>query len=305
MEAQRQAAVDRRRRRLAILGGSVSLFLHVLLLVYLGLVYRGGGGGSGSAGATSFELAVLNEEELTQLEQTTFDELQTESIVSQDVAMESAALTAAAPTAAELSASALTMPTLGGAGAGAGGDIGLDGGGGGGTTSFFGIGSKGNRFAYIIDISGSMGDARKLDIARGELIRSIEALPDYAYFYVLLFNTDFQQPPMQKNWMRARKPLIRQFVEWIKSIDPGGGTAPRSSFMQIYALDVRPDVIYFLTDGIFQDITAEEINSMNRSGKRAVINTIQFGDRSGEEVLRNIARLTGGIYRFVPAEDEF
>jgi hypothetical protein len=304
MEEQRQQAIERRRRRLALLGGSVSLFLHVLLLVYLGLVYRGGGGGGGSAQAVTYELAVLNQEELTALEQTSFDELETAAIETA-ASLESAALTASTSSASELTAASATLPTLGGSGAGGGGDIGL-GGGGGGTTSFFGIGSKGNRFAYIIDISGSMGDARKLDIARSELIRSIEALPDYAYFYVLLFNADFQQPPMQRGWMRARKPLIRQFVTWINSIDPGGGTAPRTSFMQVFSLDVRPDVIYFLTDGIFQDISAEEIAAMNRSGKQSVINTIQFGDRSGEDVLRNIARLTDGVYRFVPAvEVEF
>ena len=40
--------------------------------------------------------------------------------------------------------------------------------------------------------------------------------------------------------------------------------------LQIFALDVRPDVIFFLTDGIFNDITLEELGALNARGKRVV-----------------------------------
>ena len=175
-------------------------------------------------------------------------------------------------------------------------------GGGGGATSFFGIGAKGTRFAYIVDVSGSMGQNRKLQSAMRELARSVDALPDFSHFYVLLFSTSFVQPPMQKGWMPARKGTVRQFIAWLNRVDPGGGTEPRTSFLQVFSLDVRPDVIYFLTDGQFQDIVPDEISELNKRGKKVVINTIQFGDPNGEDVMRQIARDSGGMYRFVPAE---
>ena len=69
------------------------------------------------------------------------------------------------------------MPTLGGGGAGEGGH-GLRAAARG--PRFFGISSRGNRFAYIVDRSGSMGQARKMPTAIRELEQSLQALPDYA-----------------------------------------------------------------------------------------------------------------------------
>ena len=309
MKEHRQRIVDERRRRMLIVGVSASLLLHLLLLIYLGLVYRGGGGEGAGDGGVTYQLAILTEEELSDIEESTFDELQTEavSLESSEATIQTDALPASAPSSTTLAATSGGggVPALGGSGSGSGEGIGLGGGGGGGTTSFFGIGSKGSRFAFIIDVSGSMSEAAKLEIAKRELVGAINALPDYAHFYVLLFNNDFIEPPNQKGWTRAKKNAVKQFVTWLTEVDPNGGTAPRSSFLQVFSLDVRPDVIYFLTDGQFQDITAEEISTLNKSGKRAVINTIQFGDRGGEELLRQIARASEGVYRFVPAAEEF
>jgi hypothetical protein len=304
MEEQRQHVIDRRRRRLIIIGGSLSMICHLLLMTYLALLQRGGGGGGGGS-PVAYQLAILNEEELTELEQTSFDELAAGPDVDNQPQAELPELDAIAPEAGVGSAAANSVPSLGasgdgsggipgtGDGSGGGGGLGLGGGGGG--TSFFGIGSKGTRFAYIVDVSGSMGQDGKLELAMRELAKSVDALPDFTHFYVLLFSSNFMQPPMQKGWMRARKPLVRQFITWLSEVDPGGGTEPRSSFLQIFALDVRPDVIYFLTDGQFNDITAEEIASLNASGKKAIINTIQFGDPSGEELLTQIAKQSCGV----------
>lgn len=304
MKEHRQRIVDERRRRMAIVGASASLLLHLVLMIYLGLVYRGGGGDNQSRAGT-YHLAIITEEELSQLEESTFDEIETEAISFEQSEAPTEELPASTPASTALAAAAGAVPALGGSGSGTGEGIGLGGGGGAGSTSFFGIGSKGSRFAFIIDISGSMIDAAKLEIAKHELISAINALPDYAHYYVLLFSSDFIQPPGQKGWTRARKSSIKQFITWLKEIDPNGGTAPRSSFLQVFSLEPRPDVIYFLTDGQFQDISAEEVAALNKAGKRAVINTIQFGDRGGEELLRQIAKSSGGVYRFVPAVEEF
>jgi hypothetical protein len=310
MAGHRRRVIDRRRQRLILMGAALSLVCHCMLMVYLSMVSRGGGGGGGGVRA-AYQLAILNEEELTELEETTFDDLASGADL-EPVAGDLPALEAIAPEPGVASAAPSSIPSLGASGDGSGGiggsgqggggtGLGLGAGGGGGA-SFFGIGAKGSRFAYIVDVSGSMGEQHKLESALRELARSIDALPDYASFYTLFFSSGFTQPPMQKGWMKARKPVVRQFITWLNNVDPGGGTEPRTAFLQVFSLDVRPDVIFFLTDGQFNDITVEEIAALNGRGKKCVINTIQFGDPTGEALLKEIASQTGGVYRFVPPE---
>src|SRR5262245_53436261 len=267
MDEHRQRVIDRRRRRLLLIGATLSLLCHSMLMLYLGMVHRGGGGGGGGSSAV-YSLAILNEAELEELEDTNFDELAAGPAEFDTPAAAIPDLAAAAPDPGVGSAAPSAVPTLGasgdgsggipgtGDGSGGGGGLGLGGGGAG--TSFFGISSKGSRFAYIVDVSGSMGHDHKIESALRELARSVDSLPDYSHFFVLLFCSNFIEPPAQKGWMRARKAIVRQLITWLNQVDPGGGTEPRSSFLLVFSMDVRPDVIYFLTDGQFNDITAEE-----------------------------------------------
>ena len=71
------------------------------------------------------------------------------------------------------------------------------------------------------------------------------------------------------------------------------------------ALEPRPDVIFFLTDGEIprSEETLAAVTLLNSRGRRVVINTIAFGDPASQELLREIARRSGGIYRFVSSDD--
>jgi hypothetical protein len=193
------------------------------------------------------------------------------------------------------------VPSLGGGGGDTNGQPGLGGGAAG--TSFFGVSSTGTRFAYIVDRSGSMGNEHKLQTAIAELTRSVQSLPDYAYFFLVFFSNRTVEPPAQRGWTRSQAQQVARLSRWLRSeVDAGGGTLPREAFVQVFSLDVRPDVIFFLTDGRVQNFSAEEVAVMNRRGKRVVINTIAFGDPSSQEMLKEIARQSGGVYRFVPSQ---
>jgi uncharacterized protein with von Willebrand factor type A (vWA) domain len=195
------------------------------------------------------------------------------------------------------------MSTLGGAGTGSGAGTGESLSGGGAGASFFGITSRGKRFAYIVDKSGSMGQGRKLPIAMRELAKSVGDLPDFASFFVVLFSSGFIEPPTQHGWMRARKPIVNRFIRWLNEVTPGGGTVPAPAFEYVLSEDLRPDVIFFLTDGEIPEDTADIVSDMNRNGpSRVVINTIAFGDARSQDQLRRIARDSGGTYRFVSTE---
>ena len=140
---------------------------------------------------------------------------------------------------------------------------------------------------------------RKMQVAMRELAGSVDWLPDYASFYVLLFSTDYEEPPFQRGWMRAKDTTVNNFIRWLNEIDPGGGTVPMPAFYEVFAIDQRPDVIFFLTDGEIPEDTADLVAGLNRRGGRVTVNTIAFGDAKSQDQLKRIARESGGTYRFV------
>ncbi|MHC5023439.1 MAG: vWA domain-containing protein [Planctomycetota bacterium] len=289
--------------QLLLLVLAISLLCHITLIMVLAYVRRGLPA-AGAAEPVAFEIAVVQEEELTELEAIEFDDLLPDTLLEIDneaTDQPAVELDAEMPAADLQVVAAGSVPSLGGGGGDGGGQPGLGGGAAG--TSFFGVASTGTRFAYIVDRSGSMGNDAKLETALAELGRSIQSLPDYAYFYVVLFSSKSVLPPMQRGWMRAQRANVSRLSRWLDSeVDAGGGTLPREAFIQVFALDVRPDVIFFLTDGRVQDFSAAEAAAMNRRGKRVVINTIAFGDPSSQDMLKEMARQSGGVYRYVPSQ---
>jgi hypothetical protein len=302
IEEERETMARRRRLHLLIAGGGISLLIHLGLMYWLATAYRMVPEGAGPQPVT-YEFAILQEEELTDLESSELDDL-IPQIVSdvQDLPLNDPAteLDPVIP-AAELEVTRTgAMPTLGGAGDDTGGGGSLVGGGAG--TSFFGVSSRGMRFAFIVDKSGSMGEQRKMQVAMNELARSVSSLPDYASFYVLLFSSHYIQPPGQDGWTRARKSNVSYFIRWLNSVDPGGGTNPMPAFARVFSLDDRPDVIFFLTDGQIPGDQNEMLATLKRQSGRVVINTIAFGDPRSQDLLKRIAKQSGGVYRFVPVE---
>ncbi len=312
-ELEKERDLERRSRwRLVLLISlAVSAIAHLGLMLGLDLIRVGrpGGGGGQGVDAVTVESALAGGPELTEFDQP--------SLQGPDTLVDASSPGGAIDTVVEATAPLIAgagggAPELGGIGGGGGSDLGLGAGsgtgggegglgGGGAGTSFFGVSARGSRFAYIVDISGSMAEFGKINICMRELSRSIEMLPDYAYFYVVLFNSEIITPPMQEGWNRARESTVARFARWFNQIDPGGGTQPKAAFEQVFSLEERPDVIYFLTDGLIPPETVAVVGALNSRGRRVAINTIAFGDPSGQELLKDISARSGGVFRFVPA----
>jgi hypothetical protein len=300
VQLERALESERRRRtwRLIGLAAIISVVAHVALLVYFSNVIRSGPAGNASR-PVEYELSIISEQELTSLERTTFDE-DTPAVDSSldEAATDLEAVLDPAVASADLEVAGVgAVPTIDGGGASGTAPLG----GGGAGASFFGVTSRGQRFVYIVDRSASMGDDRKMEQARDELIRSVAALPDYARYYILLFNRGFEAPPGQDGWTRARPAAVSRLSRWLEDVDPDGGTEPASAFQRAFTLTPRPDVIFFLTDGIIPAETGDLVAELNAGGAKVVINTIAFGDPSSQELLKRIASDSGGAYRFVAA----
>lgn len=301
LHAERVRLLKQRRLHLTLLGLAVSLPFHILILVWLASVYLPGPPSMAGPSET-FELGVLNDEELPDRQQS--DDLAVGEIEAAPAAA-SAELEATSPAVGiDLSATG-SLEAQGGGQAGIGGAAGGSlgpGGGGGGGASFFGIGGRGSRFVYIVDISGSMANGMRYQVAMEELKRSLTALPDFAQFVVYLFSDQCYEPPFQDSYLKAMPSNVVRMKKWIDTTGPMGGTEPTTSFERALTLNPLPDVIFFLTDGEIPESVPEMLSERNGANgkKRVVIHTVAFSNDAGQGLLRRIARDSEGTFRYVP-----
>ncbi len=186
-------------------------------------------------------------------------------------------------------------------------------GGGGAETSFFGVGGRGKKVAYVVDKSGSMGAAvgdgrdvgplsappSRLRVAKDELNRSFSALPDYASVNIALFDTGVVTFDPDGQFVRCREEVLSRLRQWLRDIAPGGGTDPVPAFRLVFSRSERPDLVFFMSDGEIPTDAAEEILRLNRRGPNTVIHCIAFGQAAATAPLRRIAAETGGTFAVV------
>lgn len=214
--------------------------------------------------------------------------------------------TASAPTNQSASVGASTSGHSGGGAAGDGSPG--DGGDGQGGTSLFGIWDAGERFVYVIDRSSSMADYGKFAAARGELAASLARLDESIEFQVLLYNQEVQQAQRRGTRGLQRATLINrnQTLRQLRIVLPEGGTQHLDALQS--ALQLRPTVIYFLTDAEDPGLTPTYIRELARRLRGTTrIHCIQFGENPGRgptdgNWLQQLAEATGGEYVHVPTE---
>jgi hypothetical protein len=169
------------------------------------------------------------------------------------------------------------------------------------STAFFGIDGYGKSFVYVVDCSGSMNDNGKFDEARYELLQSIEKLKKDQQYFVIFYN--HRPHPMDGQIpVQATPEKIAETTRWVSDAEASGGTNPLPALEM--ALSLRPDAIYFLSDGQFDPRTAIELRRENRNNSRQgtkmiPIHTIAFYDRFAAGLMRVIAQNSGGEFKFV------
>ena len=205
-----------------------------------------------------------------------------------------------------LSASALAKSVGnpgGGIGRGHGGGIGDGEGPGHGTGGFFGLNQPGKKIVYVVDCSRSMnhpypGRARtRLGRVKLELLDSIRGLHENQQFFIIFFN-DRAYPMPAEQLVDANNATKLRFLEWMARAQADGHTDPRTALL--LALQLQPDLVYFLTDGDFRAGVVKDVAAANRG--RVAIHTIGFGDNTGEPLLKAIAEQNRGVYQFIPEE---
>ena len=184
-----------------------------------------------------------------------------------------------------------------------------------GLPAFFDAGGGGTRIVYVVDCSRSMrkpfrGQERtRFARVKRELITAIRGLSDGQRFYVIFFN-DLTYPMPGGQYIPAKSLDARRACRWVASAQPSGNTDPREALLM--ALTLRPDTLFFLTDGEFHQTTVDEVVAANRFGTR--VNAIGFGgdlladDETepsfAEQMLTELASRTGGEVSFIASGRE-
>ncbi|MBT4013003.1 MAG: VWA domain-containing protein [Planctomycetaceae bacterium] len=175
-------------------------------------------------------------------------------------------------------------------------------------TGVFGTKGTGSRFIYVFDRSGSMSGygGRPMEAAKQQLLLSVQDLQENHQFQVIFYN----EQPVALNPLSPASPKLlygtlenREYaMHFVQQIQPDGRTNHIAALD--LALNMNPDVIFFLTDADEPQLTTSELNRISRKNTsvRASINTIQFGvgRRTGQQnFLRQLARENGGQYAYV------
>jgi hypothetical protein len=158
------------------------------------------------------------------------------------------------------------------------------------------------RVVYVIDRSLSMGPSGALDLAREELLASLDALPAGVLFQVLLYNRRVELPGSadRPGLVPATAQSRNEVAALLGRIRAEGATDHVQALRE--ALLLRPEVLFLVTDAA--DLTSEQVRSVTQlNHRRAVIHTIELRDGpadDGDTPLSLLARLNRGTHRVVP-----
>ena len=287
--------------RASIAGMLLSLLVHIILFIIAALVVTSTGGGNVQSAGPAVEFAVMSESDLDafQSEELSVDEPNSEELLEQELPesldpLLDASLTEMIEPEGRLEADI----TAGGGDLSSGIPNQNTGGSGTGGASFFGIEARGNRFAYIVDVSGSMDREGRIDAMQAELSKSISAMPDHVSFFVVLYSDTAYPLGDRRKWTDATAAGKRWARSSITKLAPLGATKPMPAFEMVYDIRPRPDAIYFMTDGEFDEGIADIIIRRNKD-RPVPVHCITFMTRSAEPVMKQIANSTGGTYTHI------
>ncbi len=140
-----------------------------------------------------------------------------------------------------------------------------------------------------------------LTTAKRELMASLELLPPDAQFAVFFYNlgpTPIAGPD-GRNGLRPATAAAKEAARaQLQELQATGGTEHAAAIRA--ALALKPEVIFFLTDGLL--MTPELAVELERAAGRTRIEAISFGtgpEPRTTDPMRALATATGGNYRYV------
>jgi len=165
--------------------------------------------------------------------------------------------------------------------------------------SFFGIPvGDAHKIVFVLDRSGSMTDS--IDYVKYVTKRCISQLTEKDLLDVLFMSSGppVEMPP--KKLVPATDKNKELAFEFIDGVIAQGETTPEGALER--AFELKPEVIFLLTDGEFDRAVVDLVKKLNAE-KKVKVNTICFLYETGGALLKEIAAQNGGTYKFVSEKD--
>ena len=172
--------------------------------------------------------------------------------------------------------------------------------------NFFGIAGQGANFIFIVDCSGSMGDFGRWKQAKKELRTSINGLDDGQRFLILLYNDGFVAMNEEMKLVPSTSRERRKALRWLSRNRPDSWTFCAEALQK--ALALRPDAVFLLSDGEFNDrndvfIVLDEMNDRARlqrlNRRQTPVHTVALGSHMGKQTMQQIAAENSGVFKLV------
>jgi hypothetical protein len=147
----------------------------------------------------------------------------------------------------------------------------------------------------------------RIDLLRREMTKAVQVLKPNQSFNVVFFYDGPKTWSVGEKLLPATDDNKRAAYKSMEGLAVTGQTNPLPALR--LATSMRPEAIYFVTDGGFNNLVKDEqlvaeVDKLNK-GRRVRINTILFcaHDNQSEETLRKIADAHGGFYRYVSEQE--
>lgn len=166
-----------------------------------------------------------------------------------------------------------------------------------GETQFFGLTGRGSRFVFVIDRSLSMEGAR-FAAAKREVLAALPNLKRVHQFQIIGYN---EKPRGMARMAFADENGVQDAKAFLEGLTPSGGTDHTQALQA--ALNLGPDVIFFLTDASDPGISAKDLKKI-RENNTATIHVIDISsDKAGEaRSLKQLAEENRGEYKRIDSD---
>ncbi|HLL89666.1 MAG TPA: hypothetical protein VK324_10200, partial [Tepidisphaeraceae bacterium] len=175
---------------------------------------------------------------------------------------------------------------------------------------FMGVSGNAKAVVYVCDATGTMLGLR-FTLLQNQLTKAVDILKPIQRFNVVFFHGEQggkRATAMDQTLVNASPATKQKAFTFIKQTSlGGGGTDPIPALKTAFGM--KPQLVYFLSDGKFNDLSSydeviAEIRKLNPD-KQAKVNTILFEgeDPLAEACLRKIAEENGGVFKIVKIKD--
>ena len=164
----------------------------------------------------------------------------------------------------------------------------------------------GQDYVFVLDVSGSMRDDRKLELSLAAARTFIEGLGENDRFEVLAFNSGLTSA--FNALTTANGESFARATAFLDGQSARGGTRLRPAFEVAYRYATDPDRplnVVVLSDGLAEQATAAELSGLISSRPdRARVFCIGVGNDVNRPMLEQIATSSGGLAAFISPEQD-